>query len=384
MPHAADPAPSSRRWLPPLLAVPVLAAVIATVVLLARPAVTVQGDYLAFGTRVWVRLHAPDQEAADRALDRIGALLVEDHRRWHAWEPSEVTRLNQALAAGHTQRVDADIASLIDAARVGYQRSDGLFNAAAGRLISAWGFHTSQYPVRSSAPAAEQLDALRTAQPGMPQVHVDDRRVVSADRREVQLDFNGLAEGYAAGQMRQLLREQGIRHGLIYVGGFVLAVGQDGAHPWQAGVRGPQGLLATLDLHDGEALSSSGSYQRRRSPEVGVGGHIIDPRSGQPERDSAGASVIAADPVLADMAATALMVAGPRGFDALTRRMQLRCALLIGSDGRVWVTRGMYPRLRWEGGSAPAGAVRPSTLDGDCADHGSQAPLHIVLPPALQ
>ncbi len=374
-------APRPRVW-QGVLACAVVAALVTAAVLWWRPPVEARGEYLAFGTRVSVQLRAPNREAASRALAAIGPLLIHDHRAWHPWETSDVTRLNAALAEGRPHRVAPDIAGLIQAATVGDSRSDGLFNPAAGRLIAAWGFHTSQYPVRTAAPTEPQLAALRATMPRMRDVRVDAQGVVTSPRREVQLDFNGLAEGYAAAQMRRLLQAQGVDDALLYVGGFVLAMGRDGHRPWTAGVRGPGGVLGVMDLRDGEALSSSGDYQRKRADARQGGGHIVDTRSGRPERASAAASVVGSDPVLADMAATALMVAGPAGFDTLVRRMHLNCALLVTQGGDLLITPALRDRLRLHEGIAAARLrLRPGAGQGGCGDSGGLPPIPIVLPP---
>ncbi len=381
-PAGVNTAPRPRVW-QGVLACAVTAVLITAAMLWWRPRVEARGEYLAFGTRVSVQLRAPNREAADRALAAIGPLLIHDHRAWHPWEPSDLTRLNAALAEGRPHRVGRDIAGLIRAAAIGDARSDGLFNPAAGRLIAAWGFHTSQYPVRTAAPTEQQVAALRAAMPRMREIQVDAQGIVTSRRREVQLDFNGLAEGYAAAQMRQLLRAEGVDDALLYVGGFVLAMGRDGHRPWTAGVRGPGGVLGAIDLRDGEALSSSGDYQRRRAGTRQDGGHIVDTRSGRPGQASAAASVIAIDPVLADMAATALMVAGPTGFDATVRRMHLNCALLVSHEGEVLITPALRDRLRLHDGTA-AGVLRlrPGADAGGCDATGGRPPIPIELPSA--
>ena len=80
------------------------------------------------------------------------------------------------------------------------------------------------------------------------------------------------------------MHKQGIRNALINIGGNILALGQHGDRPWRVGIQHPRksGALATLDLHDGEAIGTSGDYQRYFM----VGNvrycHLIDPRSGYP------------------------------------------------------------------------------------------------------
>lgn len=334
------PAGALRFWRPAV----VLAGVtlLATALTWLRPVAEVEGEYLVFGSRARIVVHARDRERADAALSAIGRQLAEDHRRWHAWEPSELTRLNETLADGRSGEVDAGMAEMIRQAQRGYVLSDGLFNPAAGRLIGAWGFHTGDYPVRTAAPAAPRIAHLMATAPAMNDVEVDGTTVRSRNP-SVSLDLNGLAEGYASLQVQQVLAEHDLRDALVYIGGFVLALGQDRGNAWRVGVRGPQGLLGTVGLRDGEALSSSGDYLRRRND---GGGHIVDPRAGRPQRRSAAASVLSDDPVLADMAATALMVAGESGFDRLARRMGLGCALLVTADGRLHLTRGMEARLQ--------------------------------------
>jgi thiamine biosynthesis lipoprotein len=201
----------------------------------------------------------------------------------------------------------------------------------------------------------------------MRDVHVANDGTVSASNTAVSLDLNGLAEGYAAGQISQILAKHGINHALIYIGGFVLAVGDNEGRPWQVGLNSPAGVMARVTLHEGEALSSSGDYVRHRATQ-GEGGHIIDTRQGRPQRMSSAASVILNDPTLADMASTALMVAGPAGFQRATERMHLGCAMLLGHDGILRVTSGMRLRLSASGVTTPMEVLPGPALDCQPAD----------------
>ncbi|HZX76137.1 FAD:protein FMN transferase [Lysobacter sp.] len=326
-----------------LLAVLLLVAVIASAMTWMRPVGTVEAEYLVFGTRARIVIRTRDRERAESALASIGALLARDHRTWHAWEPSELTRLNDALAKGRSYAVPPDLLEMIRAAQRGHALSEGLFNPAAGKLIGTWGFHTSDYPAPGRAPSSRQVRYLVARAPSMDDIRIDAEGKVSSGNAAAQLDLNALAEGYAAQQVRDLLQSRGMDDALVYIGGFVLARGQDAGQPWRVGVRGPEGLLGSVEMRDGEALSSSGDYLRRRSD--AQGGHIVNPRNGRPQRVSAATTVLSDDPVLADMAATTLMVAGPEGFDRLAARMGLGCALLVATDGRLHITRAMLTRL---------------------------------------
>lgn len=365
-----------RRNATTLALLALLAALLGGLVLWLRPPVRAEAEFLVFGSRARIDLRANSREQADAALSEAGRLLAHNHRAWHAWEPSELTRLNRDLAEGRARRMPADIAAMIVQARRGYDLSDGLFNPATGKLIDAWGFHTSDYPVRAPAPAQAQVERLVSTRPSMDAIHVTADGTVSSDNPAIALDLNGLAEGYAAVQVRRLLEAHGINDGLIYIGGFVLAMGRDDARPWRVGIDGPAAMLGTLELGDGEAIASSGDYQRHRAD---GDGHIIDPRAGRPQRASAAASVVSDDPVLADMAATALMVAGPEGMDQLARQMRLSCMLLLAHDGTLHISPALQARLRLDATTAP---LRVHDIDGDgCRrDPGTESTVTVALP----
>ncbi|HEX5514389.1 MAG TPA: FAD:protein FMN transferase [Gammaproteobacteria bacterium] len=335
-----------------LLAVLLSVAVIAVARLRLVPVPSQSGEYQVFGTVVRVDIRSWHEAAATTALADIGRLLARNHQAWHAWEPdSELSRLNARLAAGESGRVSADLAAMIRHAQEGYARSGGLFNAAMGKLIGSWGFHGSHYPLQTPGPAADELAEQLTRLPTMADVQVSGDDVVSSTNPRVALDLNGLAEGYAAQQIAGLLRSRGIDHALIYLGGYVMALGRAEGRPWLVGVRAPEGgLLGRVALQDGEVLSSSGDYQRYRASAAGREGHIVDPRRGRPQRATAATSVLSDDPVMADMAATALMVAGPAGFEQTARRMGMGCALLVARDGTIHLTPAMRARLELEQG----------------------------------
>lgn len=146
------------------------------------------------------------------------------------------------------------------------------------------------------------------------------------------------------------------------LGGDVLALGDHHGAPWRVGLDdGEGGVLGGVALHDGEAFMSSGRYAKyREAPDGERWPHVLDPRTGRPALGARLSAVLHPDAVVADAAATALLVAGPAGFERTVRGLRLGCALLIDADGRAWITTGMAQRFEWqralpEGGRIDAG-----------------------------
>ena len=92
---------------------------------------------------------------------------------------------------------------------------------------------------------------------------------------------------------------------------------------------------------------TSGNYERFIEIDGKRYTHIFDPRTGYPVEHTASVTVVDTDPVLADAAATALLVGGPNEFDEIVAMMDLTYALLIDTQGDIRLTPAMAERLHW-------------------------------------
>ncbi len=298
-----------------------------------------------FGTIVEITIRDADPRTANRAIDAIRADFARMHRDWHAWKPGELTRLNTALAAGRPFRVSPFLLPLIHQAKTFWQMSDGLFNPAIGAIIGAWGFHADKLP-KGTRPPLERIRKLAALRPSMGDVRIEDD-VVSSRNRTVQLDFGGFAKGEAVDRAIRRLREFGIRNAIVNAGGDLKVIGSHGDRPWRAGIRDPKdwGVIATVELASGEALFTSGNYERYREYEGIRYTHIIDPRTGMPVEHIVSATVLHTDGALADAAATALAVAGPGDWTRIAERMGVKLVMLIDDTGTVYLTPEMRRRI---------------------------------------
>ena len=302
----------------------------------------------------------PDQ--ARQALGRIGERLGQYGREWHAWEPGPLVEINRALARGERVEAPASIITLIKRSRPFQGMTDGLYDPAIGGLLRMWGFYTSEFPINTPAPSNEAIRRWRESLPTLDNVHVDDRWI-SSDNPSVQLDFGAIAEGIAAEEASRTFSDYGIHNALITLGGDVYALGRNGKRPWRVAIRDPFGdVLAGVELSGREALFSSGNYNKfRESPDGARWPHVLDPRTGMPATGVAAVAVLHPDPVLADIAATALMIGGPARFIELGQRMRLGCALLLTEQNELMITRAMLARV---------GMKRQPVMLGDAIDLG--------------
>ena len=301
-----------------------------------------------FGTLAQVTVFAEPRQA-EAAARRVLGEFDRLHWKLHAWKDGALVELNRAIAGGATSiRIDRELASLIRAAAELSARSGGLFNPALGQVVRAWNFHADD--VRGAQPSAALLEALLAAAPKMSDVRIEGDELTCLNRA-VQLDFGGYAKGYALDRARALLRESGIESALLDVGGHVMALGRRAGRPWAVGLRSPRGagLLARLELHDGEVVSTSGDYERFLSFAGRRYSHVIDPRTVQPAGDALAASVLAAAApdagAASDAASSALFVAGATAWRDAAERMAMPQALLVDRSGRVHASEALRRRL---------------------------------------
>ncbi len=304
-----------------------------------------QAELYVFGTLVTLTAAQTDENTANLAFAEIGAQFQRMHRDWHAWEPGELTRLNSALAAGEAVTASPGIIDLVQKSQQMELSSGGRFNAALGRLVALWGFHTSDYPVFGPPPEDSEIRNILDHRPSSLDIELGAHGLSCANPM-VQLDFGGIAKGAAVDIAIQILRNYGIPAAIVNAGGDLRAYSATGSRPWNIAVRAPGGgVIGGIEVSADEAVFTSGNYQRFRIDNRQRYAHILDPDSGWPVEGVSSATVIAAEGWRADAAATALLVAGPEAFEQIVAAMEIESALLIEEKNVLHITAAMASRI---------------------------------------
>ena len=308
-----------------------------------------QEQSYVFGTLVEVSVYGETEPRAKQAVSEIMQEFQRLHEMLHAWQPSELGGLNSAFAAGESAAVSAEMAAILKDATQLSKQSLGTFNPAIGGLVKLWGFHADEFkPVQ---PDEKQVARMVAANPKMSDILIENGKARS-NNKSVQLDMGGYAKGYALDRAAVLMRKNGIHNALINIGGNVLALGQHGKRPWRVGIQHPRkpGALATLELKDGEAIGTSGDYQRYFMLGSIRYCHLINPRSGYPMQGVQAVTVLtrgARAGVLSDAASKPLFISGVRGWRAAARQMNLSEAMLVDGQGVVHLTAELQKRLEF-------------------------------------
>ncbi|MEO8224871.1 MAG: FAD:protein FMN transferase [Gammaproteobacteria bacterium] len=311
-------------------------------------AVVTTTSFPAFGTDVRVEILHAEPEQANAATTDLENRFRRAGLDWYAFGTGELARVNGLLLQGKPASVSAELSPLIARAIELHARSDGLFDPGVCALVRLWRFDSAAALATAGAtPPEAEIRALRARQGTLADVRFDGHTVSAT--RPLCIDLGGMAKGTALEQARAVLARHGIRSALIDIGGSSqLAVGQKGTRPWFIGLKHPRanGVIGRLALDGGEAASTSGDYERGYTRDDHHYHHILDPRTGAPTTGTASVTVLASDAERADAASTALMVAGPIRFRAISAALGIRDAFLITTSGELLTTPGMARRLR--------------------------------------
>ena len=311
-------------------------------------------QFYVFGTLVGVTVWGAPKNKTAEAINMVSANFQSMHERWHAWNPSEVTALNQALAAGESYIVkDEELLMMLKQAQHLAQQSDHLFNPAIGHLIALWGFQQTDL-AQTPPPEDTAIAALVTKQPMMADLIIEGNQV-SSKNPAVKVDLGAFAKGYAIDVVMDKLKNIGIKNAIINAGGNLKAMGRIEGRAWRIGVRHPsgKGVIAAIETNGEESVITSGDYERFREYEGKRYSHILDPRTGYSATGISSVTVLDKSGAFADAASTALTVAGLDNWHAMAKQLGVKHAMVIDAVGKVYVTPNLAARVFFDPDNKP-------------------------------
>lgn len=266
-----------------------------------------------------------DHAAAPAARDLAQKAFDDLDRELSAWKPdSALSAVNRAAGTGRPALVSPRFDAVLQAALRICEESDGAFNPLIGPVMRLWGFNGAQ-PRPSPPSEAERRAAAALADwRQIERVSQTNGTAVLLATAGMQLDLGAIAKGYAVDLAWKRLKAAKHANLLIDLGGNLRAIGEaaPGRGGWRTGIRNPfdDSLVALFLMRDGEAVATSGNYERFVEIEGVRYAHIMDSRTGMPVTGMAGTTVIAPDALTADALSTTLFILGPQKGAELLRK----------------------------------------------------------------
>ena len=304
-------------------------------------------EFHALGTEISVSLYAVSAGQAEDASEQLQSYFARVGHDWYPWSSGELRSINIAIERQESADVSPRLATVIRRAAQIERLSDNRFNAGLGRITERWGLHTlgDEAPQK---PNINEIARLLAQAMGVTSIRWIDDQIVGAPQG-LMLDLGGIAKGAILEDSVQILQRLEISNAIINIGGDLTVMGDVNGRPASIGIRSPaaETAIASVDILAGETIVTSGDYERFVEIDGERYSHILNPRTGYPVEHTSAVTVIHNDAILADAAATALMVGGSAEFEQLTDALELEFALLIDASGDLRLTPAMDLRLNW-------------------------------------
>lgn len=294
------------------------------------------------GTMGRINVLAESEEAGRRAIakafDRVREI---ENKMSTSITGSDVYLLNKNAGNDYIT-VDKETLYVINKGLEYYELTGGDFNISIGALINLWGIgKTDKVPSQENILAAmENIDINA--------INIDNQSV-RIDNPNVQIDLGGIAKGYAVDEAIKVLRENGIKSGLVDLGGDIYAFGKKADdNPWIVGIQDPEkgaNPIASIPLTD-KSIVTSGDYERFFMEDNIRYHHIIDPKTGYPVRNDLRSVTIISDlSIDGDVLSTAVFIMGLEKGMSLIESLDGVETLIITNDKKIYTSSGLKDQL---------------------------------------
>jgi thiamine biosynthesis lipoprotein len=287
----------------------------------------------AMDTSIDLKIYG-DKAVLDKAEDeinRIESLLSKTKAE------SEIYALNNK----ECDSVSTETEELLKQALALGEETDGAFDITIAPVVELWGFPNKNFRI----PGTDELNkALESVD--YKNITVEDDGRVDI-KNNSQIDLGGIAKGFTSDSLMKLFKENGVKSGLVSLGGNVQAIGtKPNGEKWNVAIQNPfdesgESYIGAVKIAD-EAVITSGAYQRYFVYDDVKYHHIINPETGYPANSGlSSVTIISKNGTLADGLSTSLYVMGLEKSIELWRSHNDFDVVFVTDDNMVYITDGI-------------------------------------------
>ena len=278
--------------------------------------------YEYFDTITTFMAYTKDEEEFDHYVRVLNDELKKYHELYNSYDAFEGVNNFRTInenAGKEPVEVDSKIIELIEYSKEMYDLTSGKINIAMGSLLGLW--HDAREisvdnPDEAKIPE-ESLLKKASSHKDINAIEIDkEKNTVYISDPDVQIDIGAIGKGYATKIIANKLEEEGLKHGILSVGGDDVLIGDNPASDnsyYKIAIQNP-------DLEDKEnpyssvvslrntSVVTSGDYQRYFMVDGKRYHHIIDPETMYPSTKWRSVSVILDDIAEADTISTYLFI----------------------------------------------------------------------------
>lgn len=296
-------------------------------------------DAFMMGTIISLKYYGRDGEKAiEESIEKIDeieksmSLNIED---------SEISKINRE-ANVEPMIVSNSILDVIERGLYYGELSNGAFDISIRPVDALWAIGTENERVPEKTEIDEALKKVNYKNIELNK----EKNTIYFKENGTAIDLGGIAKGYAADELVNILKKYKINDAIINLGGNIYVYGsKDGKDTLNIGIqdpKNPQGeYFGVLKVKD-KSVVTSGNYERYFEKDGKRYHHIIDASTGYPAENGIISSTIISDKSIdGDAISTATYIMGVEKAMELIESIDGVEAIFVTDDNKIYTSSGI-------------------------------------------
>ena len=238
--------------------------------------------------------------------------------------------------------VDEDTFKIVEKGIKYSNLSNGLFDITIGPLVKLWSIGFPEARV----PSKDEIDAV------LGYINYKDIELNENDNSiflknpNMLIDLGGIAKGYTADEISEVLTENNVHSAIIDLGGNVYTHGRKvNGEDWNVGIQNPISergdILGTIKVNN-KSIVTSGTYERFIEKDGVKYHHILNPKTGYPyDNNISGISIISEKSIDGDALSTSVFAMGVEEGLVFVESQPNIEAIFVTTDKNIYLSSGM-------------------------------------------
>ncbi|MGV8981976.1 FAD:protein FMN transferase [Clostridium sp.] len=277
-------------------------------------------------------------EVLDKAFKRISE--IESTMSINK-DASEVIDINNAAGEKPVKISDGTMEVLKEGLKFA-GLTDGKMDITVGPLVKLWGIGTDA----ARLPSKKEIEEKKALINYKNLVLDEKNKTAFLKNKGMIIDLGAIAKGYTADEVAQVLKENGVEHAIINLGGNVFAMGKNVTDsPWKIGIQDPftqRGDIIGMIEVENKSIVTSGIYERYFEKDGKKYHHILNTSTGYPcDNSIAGVSIVSEKSIDGDALSTSVFSLGLEEGMKFINNMPGIEGVFITKDKQVYITTGL-------------------------------------------
>jgi thiamine biosynthesis lipoprotein len=223
------------------------------------------------------------------------------------------------------------------------------FDITIGPLVKLWNISFDNAS-KARIPSDEEIKSKLPLVNYKNVVLNENEKKVMLKQKGMMLDLGGIAKGYAADEAVKILKENGVEHAIVNLGGNVMTLGgRPDGQPWTIGIQHPfsqrGNYVGTVKVSN-QTVVTSGIYERYIKVGDKIYHHILDKDTGYPiDNNLLSVTIITNKSVDGDGLSKVFALGVKKGIEFI-EKMNNVDAIFITKDNKIFITKGIKDNFK--------------------------------------